>query len=208
MVGGYSWVGCPAASLDFAVFRYNPDGSLDPTFGNGGKSTTDFGAQSYVLGLMLQPDGRIIAGGSTTFQYGIARYNSDGSLDSTFGSGGKTVTSFDDQTYIASRLSLQPDGKVIAIGSSFGQFTLARYETGIPVPLITSVTVSGKKLFVTGANFDSGSTILLNGQEQKTKPKSDDPSTLIGVKAGNVIQPGDKVRVRDSNGFLSTEFIF
>jgi uncharacterized delta-60 repeat protein len=81
---------------DFAIVRYLPDGSLDGTFGNGGKLQTDFGGSDAVTNLVLESDGKITAVGfsahyepdvpATTV---IARYNQDGSLDPTYGNGGK-----------------------------------------------------------------------------------------------------------------------
>ena len=74
---------------------------------------------------------------------------------------------------------------------------------------IYNATVSGKKLFVTGENFDPGSVILLSGEEQKTGNDEQNPkTTVIGKKAGKKIKPGDKLQVRNPNGTLSQEFIF
>ena len=76
-------------------------GDLDPSFGSGGKVTTDFfGVFDGVAALAIQPDGKIVAVGSTDtdpssavqVDFALARYNSDGSLDSTFGTGGKVNT--------------------------------------------------------------------------------------------------------------------
>src|SRR5262245_40277122 len=87
---------------DFALTRYNQDGSLDSTFGSGGKVTTDFfGDIDLGLGVAIQPpDGKIIVVGTAvkpaadhydTF-YALARYQSNGALDTTFGTGGKVTT--------------------------------------------------------------------------------------------------------------------
>ena len=89
--------------VDFALARYNRDGSLDTTFGTGGKVITDF--QSHVAeaaAVTLQHDGKLVvagkalngAGGGGNFDFALARYNPDGSLDSSFGSGGELVTDF------------------------------------------------------------------------------------------------------------------
>ena len=76
-------------------------------------------------------------------------------------------------------------------------------------PWITSLSVEGRKLFVSGRNFDDGAVILLKGQEQRTRNDAQNPSTtLISKKAGRKIQPGDKVQVQDPNGTLSQEFNF
>ena len=118
-------------SGDFAVARYNVDGSLDPTFGSGGKVTTDFGGFDAASAVVIQPDGRIVAAGrSGGGDFALARYNADGSLDPTFGSGGKVTTDFGGGFDAAFGVALQTDGKIIAVGqgaSSF-DFALARYN--------------------------------------------------------------------------------
>ena len=78
------------ASHDFALVRYDSDGSLDNSFGNGGKVTTDFGAYEIAFAVIVQPDGKIVVGGaSIPGALAFARYNPDGSLDATFGVEGK-----------------------------------------------------------------------------------------------------------------------
>ena len=118
-------------SGDFALARYNVDGSLDPTFGSGGKVTTDFGGFDAASAVVIQPDGRIVAAGrSGGGDFALARYNADGSLDPTFGSGGKVTTDFGGGFDAAFGVALQTDGKIIAVGqgaSSF-DFALARYN--------------------------------------------------------------------------------
>lgn len=75
------------------------------------------------------------------------------------------------------------------------------------LPLITSALASGKKLFVYGINFDSGSVILLNGEQQRTRSNPDNPRTvLIGKKAGKFVKPGDMLRVQSSAGAMSPEY--
>src|SRR5215475_3225206 len=82
--------------LDVALARYNPDGSLDSTFGIGGKATTDFaGGYDRATALVLQADGKLVAAGVTGLGPShviLARYDPDGTLDASFGTGG-TVTS-------------------------------------------------------------------------------------------------------------------
>ena len=76
-------------------------------------------------------------------------------------------------------------------------------------PIITSATVSGKKLFISGEGFDEGAAILLNGEKQKTANNDADPNTkLIAKKSGKKIKAGDKLQVRNADGRLSQEFIF
>ena len=77
----------------FALARYLPNGSLDPTFGGDGKVTTDVGANAHGASA-LQPDGKIVAAGESTIGFALARYLSNGSLDPTFSGGGKVFTDF------------------------------------------------------------------------------------------------------------------
>jgi len=78
-----------------------------------------------------------------------------------------------------------------------------------PGPRINSASVSGKKLFVVGLNFDQGAVILLNGDEQKTANDASNPSTtLTAKKSGKKLKTGDKLRVKNTDGMLSEEFTF
>ena len=104
----------------FALARYDPDGSLDSTFGGGGVVTTDFG-DGGVFGagataVALQTDGRIIAAGSSFGDFALARYNPDGSLDSTFGSGGRVTIGFGFSDEAARAVTVDPDGKIRVAG--------------------------------------------------------------------------------------------
>src|SRR5687767_12454370 len=80
VVAGSTIIG---SSLDFAVARYNPNGTLDTSFSMDGKLTTDFGGFDYALDVAVQADGKIVAVGwsnsPTASGFALARYNSDGS---------------------------------------------------------------------------------------------------------------------------------
>jgi uncharacterized delta-60 repeat protein len=111
---------------DFALVRYNSDGSLDPGFGSGGIVTTDFsGRDDEAYASALQSDGKIIAAGRTTTPeslgfFALARYNTDGSLDPTFGMDGVLTTSFlPNDSSFAETIVIQPDGKIVAGGGNF-----------------------------------------------------------------------------------------
>ncbi|WP_308380028.1 calcium-binding protein [Streptomyces sp. ISL-43] len=121
---------------DFALTRYNPDGSLDSTFGPGGRVTTDFGSQfESANGVAVQPDGKIVAVGRTGSgggDFALARYNTNGDLDSIFDTDGRVTTDFSGQFESANGVAVQPDGKIVAVGrtsSGGGDFALARYNT-------------------------------------------------------------------------------
>ena len=126
----------------FALARYNSDGSLDSTFGSGGKVTTSIGILSLASDVIIQPDGKIIAGGHGTSGDGnvgidlaLARYNADGSLDTAFGVGGIVTLDIDGSNDNVRGLALQRDGKIVAAGgATVGHrpdidFVVARFNT-------------------------------------------------------------------------------
>jgi uncharacterized delta-60 repeat protein len=119
-----------SAGGNFALARYNADGSLDRSFGTDGEQTTDFGGASDVArGVAVQADGRIVAvGGGGGAGFAVARYNIDGSLDSSFGTDGKLTTDFGGAGYGAD-VAVQADGKIVAVGGGGGGFAVARYKT-------------------------------------------------------------------------------
>jgi uncharacterized delta-60 repeat protein len=125
----------------FQLIRYNADGSLDSTFGSGGVVKTPVDAFSEAHALIRLPDGDLVAAGmshhgSTPPKFALARYNPDGSLDGAFGTGGMVTTAIgtvDDRAY---DVVVQPDGKLVALGTSATgrelhdprYFALVRYE--------------------------------------------------------------------------------
>src|SRR5438552_13266724 len=105
---------------DFVVTRYNTDGTLDNSFGSGGKVRTDFpGLAAVPSSVVIQPDGKIVVAGGAfplfTFlgNFEVVRYNPNGSLDTSFGDGGIVTTTFPGDGSYAFALALQPDGKII-----------------------------------------------------------------------------------------------
>ncbi len=119
-----------------ALARYNSDGSLDATFGNGGVVTTDFGQglESYAIALMIQPDGKIVIAGESSYEFLVARYNPNGSLDNTFGNNGHALANFSSNWDGATDAVMQPDGKIVLVGwsvlnSPYDSFALARFNS-------------------------------------------------------------------------------
>ena len=134
---------------DFAIARYNTDGTLDQSFDGDGKQTIDFGGTSFTFDVAIQSDGKILVAGAAgpgadvEFDFGLARLNLDGSLDTEgldprmdapFGTGGKVITDFAGGDDRATSIAIEPGGKILVAGLATpipGQgsdFGLARYH--------------------------------------------------------------------------------
>jgi len=122
----------------FTLVRYDPDGSLDSSFGMNGRVTTYFNyyydSSGEIHSVAIQPDGKIVAAGyaynwGTERVFALARYKIDGSPDSSFGENGKVITSVfvDDVAY---SVAIQPDGKILAAGTAYDHYEigLVRYK--------------------------------------------------------------------------------
>ena len=148
-------------SRDFLVVRYNSDGGIDTSFGDGGSVITDFGGGTdQPRAIVLQADGKIVVGGFGSLgpgsYFNLVRYNADGSLDTGFGNGGKTIASFGESSSLRG-LAIQADGKIVGVGgaTTVGQttFALVRYNTnGV---LDTSFSFDGQVTTSTGGYADA-----------------------------------------------------
>src|SRR6476469_7598698 len=125
------------------------DGDLDPTFGVGGKVMTDFNhSTDWANAVAIQPDGKFVVVGTTYKQndfsdedFAVARYNTDGTLDSSFGSGGKVHTDFTGLAAAPSSVLLQPAAHILSSPS----WETLRWCVTIPmaisiVPLATTAS--------------------------------------------------------------------
>jgi uncharacterized delta-60 repeat protein len=135
LVGGYTVTG---PVVDFALVRYDTDGNSDNTFGNNGKLAGDSKqGNTQFFTTAIQQDGKIIAGGVTwngnDRDFALVRYNTNGTLDSTFSEEGKQTTDFGGNNEYGMSVAIQNDGKIILSGYTFDNlnstyFTVARYN--------------------------------------------------------------------------------
>ena len=155
----------------FALARYNSDGSVDTTFGMGGRVATDFG-NTVPYSMMMQPDGKIVLTGSVGNDFAVARFNIDGSFDTSFGTGGRVTTDFGGSSGAGYGIARTPDGKIVVAGiheivvnSAFTyDFAVVRYNAD--GTLDTSFGASGKVItdFLSSSDIPSSVTVQADGK--------------------------------------------
>jgi uncharacterized delta-60 repeat protein len=121
------------SDFDFALIRYNSNGTLDPAFGKGGIVSIDIrNGDDQVSAVAIQADGKIVVAGYSNTDFALARFRENGTLDAAFGTGGKVITSIRSGEDEASAISIQPDGKIVVAGSSNNglnfDFAIVRYN--------------------------------------------------------------------------------
>jgi len=192
-------------SYDFAVARLYPDGSPDATFSYDGKVSTAISSTAAVsFDALLQPDGKVVVSGygntggnSNTF---FVRYNTDGSLDNTFGSGGIVSLTTGPNGLAALAVTMQADGKIIGAGS---------YDNGTDVDFMAvrinidgaldySFNLDGIANYDNGGNYEVVRDVLV---------RPDGTILLVGTTI-NTITTDKEVMVMglDSDGYLDNNF--
>ena len=141
VVAGYTAIPnvppAPRLSPTFALARYNTDGSLDTSFGTGGRVSGGVNGQAYAVA--IQPDGKIVLAGEFSFDstsgsdfsdFTVARFNANGSLDTSFGitASGQVATDIGTHTNSARNIVLQPDGGIVVSGG------IAKVISSAPTP--------------------------------------------------------------------------
>jgi uncharacterized delta-60 repeat protein len=188
-------------------------GSLDESFDVDGKLTTDFGSSDTARAVAVQPDGKIVVAGhgdslSVGSNFSIARYNTNGSLDTTFGSGGKLNVDFKGRSDGAHQLALQPDGKIVVAGWATPSGNTAQGKDWGIIRLNTNGTLDnsfankGKLTLGFGGSWESASAGVAI--------QSDGKIVIAGVGSGNCFGAtfcGFYTTIRlNTNGTLDSSF--
>jgi uncharacterized delta-60 repeat protein/uncharacterized repeat protein (TIGR01451 family) len=189
-----------SGAYDFALARYNSDGSLDITFDGDGKVTTDFGSDQ-AFAVAIQGDGKIVAAGgafvSDNQDFAMARYNTDGSLDTTFDGDGKVTTDLAGGFDQANAVAIQGDGKIVAAGlanvSGAFDFAVARYNAD--GSLDTTFDGDGKVTTDLAGGTDQAFAVAIQGGK-------------IVVTGGAVVSGGEDFALAryNTDGALDTTF--
>jgi len=198
---------------DFALARYTVDGVLDTTFGTFGKVLTDFsGDTDYAYSVAVQTDGKLVVAGTVkdagNWKFGLARYNTNGSLDNFFGSSGKVMTVLGGGNNSgANAVAIQANGRIVAAGFGWDAsptphqyVAIARYQT--------NGTLDG--------DWNGGGIVLtdvddlLGGSERKSAATAvavqSDGNVVVTGWAGNPLSPQLVVARYDSAGVLDPGF--
>lgn len=202
VVAGHTVSG--TGSIDFAVARLNPDGTLDNSFNFDGKVTTDFNNSTDVpKAITIQSDGKILVAGFTysgTTSFALARYNTDGSLDNSFGAGGLIFTSItgDDE---ARAVAVQEDGRIILAGmahatGSYSDFVIVRY---MPDGSFDNSFGTGGKILTDFLGY--------HDEAYGVAVQSDGKITVVGASSDGNPTGADFALVRyNSNGSFDSSF--
>jgi uncharacterized delta-60 repeat protein len=185
--------------LNFVVVRYNSNGTLDTSFGpkHNGEVVSLLGTLSgAALGVVIQPqDGKIvIAGGaatglSTHVSFLVARFNPNGTLDASFGTGGVTTTDFSSQADVASSLVIQADGKIVLAGAENAKLDLNALSSGNYFPLADSDSQFALARYTpTGhldPSFGTGGKVTTN-----FGPRADGAEAVALAPGGKIVAAG------------------
>ena len=185
---------------DFAIARYNTDGSLDTGFSSDGMVTTAIGTGNDVgNSVAIQTDGKIVVAGNSiigsNWDFAIVRYNTDGSLDTSFDSDGKATTAVLSSHDYGNSVAIQTDGKIVVAGESDNggnyDFAVVRYNTN--GSLDTDFDTDGKVTTAVSTGYDSASSVAIQSDGK--------------LVVGGYSDPSDFALVRyNTNGSLDTSF--
>jgi uncharacterized delta-60 repeat protein/uncharacterized repeat protein (TIGR01451 family) len=219
-------VGGSCSPCLFTTVRYNPDGTLDTSFGVGGKVKTAVGGlSSTAQALAIQPNGKIVVGGfvqytpqnlPTESYFALARYNVDGSLDTTFGSGGQVVTTFSKNDVLFD-LAFQSDWRIVAVGwtvktpNQSNNMAVLRYnangslDTSFGVDGLVEIDLFGRIDNASGVVLQPDGGILVGGRTNNNpnpQPSNDyDDFLLVRLTTNGTLDP-----TFGTNGKVVTDF--
>ncbi|MFF5971457.1 calcium-binding protein [Streptomyces sp. NPDC012769] len=199
----------------FALVRLNGDGSLDPTLGGDGAVVAGFtpaspqDAGGIARRMALQSDGKIVSVGyvgNTAFDIGLVRYNTDGSLDTTFSGDGMVTADFGG-TEFGNDVAVQPDGKIVAAGSGGLGFALLRYnadgsaDAGFGTGGRTSVSFPGDGGSANALALQPDGKIVLAGRADDPNSSEANDFGVVRFHANGTVDTGF-----GGDGFVVTGF--
>ncbi len=194
------------STADTFVARYNPDGSLDQTFGTSGKVLQSFSSGADAArSLVLLPDDKIILGGyentGSGLDFALRQFNSDGTIDTTFGTNGSFITQMSPGDDFINSLTLQSDGKLLATGpvhnGTHNDWGIVRYaDIGINLPVIK---FSQNNILWGEEEYDHGNSQSLSCGSTLTECGCAMTSLAMLLNYHNVVNPSDGTEITPKN---------
>ena len=188
VAGGTATVG---GVTGFAVARYTSNGALDTSFGTNGFNTTTRGTGDYIASIAIDASGRIVAGGNSTIGgnnvFTVARYLSNGSVDSTFGTNGFNTTTPGTSDYINS-IALDSSGKIVGAGSA----------------TLGGATVTAVARYTSNGALDS--TFGTNGINTST-PGTNDYFWVVAIDSSGNILAGGTATIAGAQGYEIARYL-
>jgi uncharacterized delta-60 repeat protein len=201
---------------NLTLVRYNSNGTLDSTLGGSGIVITDLGVNEVGDDLAIQADGKIIVAGKsysdTSSDFLLARYNADGTLDSSFGNSGKAVLDLGGSDS-AEAILLQPDNKVLAVGTKNGDAALVRYVGNTTAPTAKTFKAIGSydgwilessETGNTGGTLNTTATTVNAGDDPKDKQYRSILSFQTSSLPDNALITSVQVKIR-KQGLVGTD---
>ena len=211
VAAGYSEI--PGNLYDFAIVRFNENGTLDTSFSGDGMVTTDLGA-SYdaASSIVLQSDGKIVVAGSSdkfgSYDFVVVRYNADGTLDTTFDTDGIVTTNIGNVASEVSSIALQSDGKIVVAGnlnpSGNSDFAVVRYnangtlDTTFDTDGIVTTNIGNVASEVSSIALQSDGKIVVAGN---LNPSGNSDFAVVRYNANGTLDT-----TFDTDGIVTTDF--
>ncbi len=205
------------SNYDFAVARYNTDGSLDTSFdgdsgtGNGIVATTVSARNDQAYSVIIQTDGKILVAGNAEDgsgfdDFAIVRYNNDGTLDTSFDTDGMTTTAIDIRDDFGKSVAIQSDGKILVAGyynnGSKNKFAVVNYNSD--GSLNTSFDTDGIVTTSFGASHDYGFGVAIQSDGNIVVAGYSDNGTDFDFAAARYSSNGALDASFNSDGKLTT----
>jgi len=195
LAGGYAYSGGNLQNPDFALVRFNPNGTLDNSFGVNGQVITQIREfTDEICSIAVLPSGKIIAGGLSNrgsssqfdpFDVALVRYNPNGSLDTGFGTNGIVISPYGDWYTSARAIGIQRNGKIVVAGNS----GVARFNAnGTP-----------------DSFFGNNGLVLLGGMIANTMTLQDNGKIIAAGRGGNGFNDFDIARL-NTDGSMDATF--
>jgi uncharacterized delta-60 repeat protein len=201
---------------NLALVRYNSNGTLDNTLGGNGIVITDLGNNEVGNDLAVQADGKIIVAGksysNTSSDFLLVRYNANGTLDSSFANSGKAILDLGGSDS-AEGILLQPDSKILAVGTKNGDAALVRYVGNTSAPTTKSFNANApydgwilesSETSNTGGTLNTTATTFNMGDDPKDKQYLSIISFQTSSLPDNALITSVQVKIR-KQGLVGTD---